>query len=350
VFEQVSTSTGTLQGTPWFRFDDERVYQVEASEALVENFGTGSSGHRRNLWNWKTIKYGRTACMLFYVRRSAAAEVLASGAAASAVQTSITRASSAAQSLTNGGAAAAALSCGEAGSFNCNAPTQTNCIPKNTPLNTSSSDIQQNGFTANAASNFHENCAHPLHSCDNNQLRMALARVNRLDALSAFRNCGLDDASIDMAEHEQHLDYLGMTAEENSQFSAAWRSIRGSSNVAPVASQSSPINLKLRSLDLSSSAVASSNLARSVVPPNPSRLPDFSDPGLTIQNVVEAAATFCVEKNMRPSDSDDDNDLDCSTGSSLQHLPSYIRAYHPHILSQLRAFHVSHALQRASSR
>ena len=340
---QVSSSTGTLQGTPWYRFDDERVYEVEASQALVENFGTGSAGHRRNMWNWQTIKYGRTACMLFYVRRSAAVHILASGAAAAAVQTSINAgsATAAAQASVKAGAAAV-TSIASACDDNLNSTFQSNASMKHRSTATSSDkDIWPNDDVPSPASNFDNHHAQPVEiPPDYTDLRKALFQLNRPDALPAFQNYEFDDKSIDHAVHEQHLDFLGLSAQENAQLMASWPLIRGSRNAASSASRSSPIDIKLRSLTISSSAPAS-HPARSVISPDSSLLPLFSKPSLTMQSITDSVSALCIKKSLERLDSDDENDFESTTTNSLEHLPSYIRAYHPQLLSQLRAFHVS---------
>ena len=347
---QVSSSTGTLEGTTWYRFDDERVYEVEASQALVENFGTGSAGHRRNMWNWQTIKYGRTACMLFYVRRSAARHILASGAAAAAVQTSIT-------SMNRGGAAVPATAVTTAsvgGSAAANdAPSQVanlNNPPHSTAvLKTSSTaqsppkEIWSSDEIPSPANNFDENHAQYLIASRNyTDLRKALQQLNRLDALSRFQSHELDDYSVDLATHEQFLEELGLSIQENAELMKIWRGLRGLRDATPSASRSSPIDIKFRSLAVSSSAIASLP-ARSVISPDTSLLPVFNKPSLSMQSIVDTVSALCLKKanEKHADDSDDDNDADVTTSNSVEHLPAYLRPYHPRLLIQLRAFLVS---------
>ena len=347
---QVSSSTGTLEGTPWYRFDDERVYEVEASQALVENFGTGSAGHRRNMWNWQTIKYGRTACMLFYIRRSAARQILASGAAAAAVQTSIT-------SMNRGGAAVPATAVTTAsvgGSAAANdAPSQVanlNNPPHSTAvLKTSSTaqappkEIWSSDEIPSPANKFDENHAQYLiASLNYTDLRKALQQLNRLDALSRFQSHELDDYSVDLATHEQFLEELGLSIQENAELMKIWRGLRGLRDATPSASRNSPIDIKFRSLAVSSSAIASLP-ARSVISPDTSLLPVFNKPSLSMQSIADTVSALCLKKanEKHADDSDDDNDVDVTTSNSVEHLPAYLRPYHPRLLIQLRAFLVS---------
>lgn len=317
-----------MEGTPWYRFDDERVYEVEASQALVENFGTGSAGHRRSMWNWQTIKYGRTACMLFYVRRSAAAGILASGAAAAAVQTA-----------TSAGGGAAVPSASTKNAANLNAPY--------VGVNNSSSaqtlppkDIWGNDEVPSPASAFDQRHAQSVPR-DYTDLQKALTMLNRQDALPAFRELKLDDACVDLMTHEQHLDELGLSPGENARLMSIWQKIRGLGDSAASAARSSPIDIKLRSLTISSTAQASLP-ARSVVSPDATLLPVYSTPSLSIQSIVDGVSALCAKQanEKRASDSDDE-DFDCLTSNSVLHLPTYLRAYHPQIPTQMRAFHVS---------
>lgn len=355
---QVSASTGTLEGTSWYRFDDERVYEVEAAQALVENFGTGSAGHRRNMWNWQTIKYGRTACMLFYVRRSAAAGILASGSAAAAVRASVNGGAAAAAVAhlpTNGGAAAAApINASSVNASISSAAPQSNSATKSSiAVQSSSKDIWSNDNLPDTARELPINSAQLYEYTD---LRKALLQLNRLDALDAFQLHSLDDSAVDLLEHEQHLEYLGLTTYENAQLMEIWQKLRGLGHAAASSATASPsldlpVDIKLRSLSISSSSAAAPLAPRSVVSPDASMLPVFNKPGLSMRNIAEMASAVCMKNSneRRVNDSDDENDAEVVTENNVQHLPSYIRAYHPRMFSQLRVFHVGRPFVRTAT-
>ena len=357
---QVSASTGTLEGTPWYRFDDERVYEVEAAQALAENFGTGSAGHRRNMWNWQTIRYGRTACMLFYVRRSAAAGILASGSAAAAVHASVNggaAAAAAAHVPTNGGAAAVApVNAPSTNASISSAASQSNSATKSSiAVQSSSKDIWSNDDLPATARELRANGAQRTEYVYTD-LRKALLQLNRLDALDAFRRFDLDDSAVDLAEHEQHLEYLGLTTYENAILMEIWQNLRGlghaaASSATASASLDLPVDIKLRSLAITSSSAAAPLAPRSVVSPDASILPVFNKPGLSMRSIAEMVSAVCIKNSneQRVNDSDDENDAEVVTANNVQHLPAYIRAYHPRMLSQLRVFHVGRPFVRTAT-
>jgi hypothetical protein len=202
------------------------------------------------------------------------------------------------------------------------------------------------------ASKFDDNHARPLLSRDYTDLNEALLELNRPDALSRFQLYDFDDTAVDLETHEQHLAELGLSTQENAELMKIWRRIRNLGDaVAPSAARSSPIDIKFRSLAVSSSALASLP-ARSVISPDASLLPVFNKPSLTMQSIVDTVSALCVKtcNERRLVDSDDDNDADLTTANAVEHLPAYLRAYHPRLLSQLRAFHVSIALLDAAFR
>lgn len=351
ILSQVSAATGTLEGTQWYRFDDERVYEVEASQALVENFGTGSAGHHRNMWNWQTIKYGRTACMLFYVRRSAAAGILASGSAAAAVQAAANAGTAAAAEVRDrnkGGAASVSPAQASSASVNnSNTATRSDSAMKNSVTSQSSSlDIwRDHDVPVNSASSLRDNCAQSLLRTDNyTDIRKALLQLNRPDALAAFQLHHIDDAAVDLAEHEQHLEYLGLTAQENALLMEIWQSLRGLGASTAPASRDLPIDIKLRSMAITPSSAAASLAPRSFISPDSATMPEFNNPSLSIRNITDIASSVCIKNSNERRmafDSDDEYDTEHMTANNVQHLPPYIRAYHPRILSQLRVFNVS---------
>jgi hypothetical protein len=309
------------------------------------------------MWNWQTIKYGRTACMLFYVRRSAAAGILASGSAAAAVQAAVgggAAAAAAAHDRNTGGATAVtsgvALS---ASAPNSNNATLLNSVmKKNVTVTSASQDIWNDQAMSIPASLMRDNCSQSLLRTDDyTDLRKALLQLNRPDALAAFQLHNLDDSAVDLAQHEQHLEYLGLTAKENARLMEIWQNLRGLGASTASALRDLPIDVKLRSLAITPAAAAASVAPRSVISPCAATLPVFNNPSLSMRSIAEIASALCIKSadERLNVDSDDENETEYMTTSSVQHLPSYIRAYHPRILSQLRVFNVSRLFVRIAT-
>jgi hypothetical protein len=234
---------------------------------------------------------------------------------------------------------------------------QSNSATKNSiALAPSSKDIWPDNGLPRAAHAPSDNAAQTLQRFDYTDLRKALLQINRPDALPAFQLHDLDDSAVDLADHEQHLEYLGLTTHENAQLMDVWQNLRGLGSAAvsaatASASRAQPVDVKVRSLASTSSSATALLPPRSVISPDASMLPVLSQPSLTMRSIADMAAAVCIKNSTERQviDSDDENDAELMTTNSVQHLPAYIRAYYPQILSDLRVFHVGQPFVHAAA-